>query len=112
MSQRKFIDFSFRYRPDVDSPDGILCRYLQSYPPVERRHLILKALRAFYLVAAYGGLANFEQISDVKELVLMLEKTYGDGADGPINHTLSLNITVDYMGFSNFSGGDSLGEDD
>jgi hypothetical protein len=102
MNDSESVDFFFRYRPAADSPDGVLLRYLLSFNPTQRKQMILKALRAFYLVAAYGDRGQFQQFSDVQKLVTLLEETYGEGADGPIDHSLSLNIDigVTYSGLS------------
>lgn len=114
MSDKDFIDFTFRYRPNTDSPDGILFRYLQSFKPIKRRHMILKALRAFYLVAAYGAVEEFHEFEQVKDLVELLEKTYGEGADGTIKDSLSFNIDleVSYMGMSSLPESDESDEDE
>ncbi|QLE52934.1 hypothetical protein FD724_33790 (plasmid) [Nostoc sp. C057] len=105
MSDSESVDFFFRYRPAADSPDGVLLSYLLSYNPTQRKQMILKALRAFYLVAAYGQKGQFQQFSDVQKLVALLEQIYGQGADGPIDHSLSLNIDigVTYSGLNTFA---------
>ncbi|QLE59982.1 hypothetical protein [Nostoc sp. TCL26-01] len=94
MSEPESVDFFFRYRPAADSPDGVLLRYLLSFNSTQRKHMILKALRAFYLVAAYGDLGQFQEFSDVEELVALLKQTYGEGAFGAFNHSLSLTIDI------------------
>jgi hypothetical protein len=106
MSEQESVDFFFRYRPAADSPDGVLLRYLLSYNPTQRKHMILKALRAFYLVAAYGELGEFEQFGEVKKLMKLLEETYGEDAIGSFKHSLTLDIDigVNYLGYSTMSG--------
>jgi len=97
------IDFNFRYRPNEDSPDGILMRYLNSFQPTERKSMILKALRAFYLVAAYGDLGNLEKPSDLEELARSLQETYGPDYDDlhKIGVDIELRIGLaSYWGFS------------
>ncbi|MBE9210582.1 hypothetical protein IQ244_29590 [Nostoc sp. LEGE 06077] len=102
MSEPESVDFFFRYRPAADSPDGVLLRYLLSHNPTQRKQMILKALRAFYLVAAYGDRGQFQQFSDVKKLMTLLEETYGENAIGSFDHSLSLDIDigVTYSGWS------------
>ena len=106
MRAQEFIDFSLRYRPPADSADGVLCRYLLCFKSIERRHLILKALRAFYLMAAYGCLAEFERVAEVRELAQLLESTYAADADIPVISSLSLEISgVSFLGgFSDLPG--------
>lgn len=105
MSDTESVDFFFRYRPAADSPDGVLLRYLLNHNPTQRKHMILKALRAFYLVAAYGDIGQFQEFSDVEKLMKLLYETYGEDAIGTFDHSLSLNIDigVTYSGWSTTS---------
>jgi hypothetical protein len=86
------VDFNFRYRPLVDSPDAILIRYLNSFKPTERKYMILKALRAFYLVAAYGQEGDFANPKDLEAFVRSLRETYKD--DYSDSHSLSVEIEL------------------
>jgi hypothetical protein len=92
MTEPESVDFFFRYRPAADSPDGVLLRYLLSFNPTQRKQMILKALRAFYLVAAYGDIGQFQKFSDVQKLMTLLDETYGEDAVAAFDHSLSLNI--------------------
>lgn len=67
--------------------------------------MILRALRAFYLVAAYGSEGEFDTVEQLSEFSRLLEKTYGEGADGEIKHSLSLDIQLKYCGFQDLPGG-------
>lgn len=86
------VDFNFRYRPLVDSPDAILVRYLNSFKPMERKYMILKALRAFYLVAAYGQEGDFANPKDLEAFVRSLKETYKD--DYSDSHSLGVEIEL------------------
>lgn len=114
MDNQESVDFFFRYRPAADSPDGVLLRYLLSFNSTQRKQMILKALRAFYLVAAYGDLGEFQEFSDVQELVALLKQTYGEGAFGSLDHSLSLTIDigVSYSGVSTLVDEPEVDDDD
>ncbi|MEA5569128.1 hypothetical protein [Anabaena sp. UHCC 0399] len=114
MDHKESVDFFFRYRPAANSPDGVLLRYLLSFNSTQRKQMILKALRAFYLVAAYGDLGEFQEFSDVQELVALLKQTYGEGAFASLDHSLSLtvNIGVCYSGVSTLADEDDDDNDD
>lgn len=74
MSQSDKVDFSFRYRPNVDTPDGVLMRYLKRFEPLERRDLILNALRAFYAVAAYAAEGEINSPEELGQLADYLQE--------------------------------------
>ena len=116
MSKEPKLDFNFRYRPKVDSPDAILIKYLQSYKPIERKHLILKALRAFYLVAAYGYCGNFDDHQQLENFVRQLRETYGedykkDEHDLSIDISLSIGVNC-YTSLSSLPSSDDDEDDD
>jgi hypothetical protein len=92
MTNSEQLDFNFRYRPKVNSSDAILIRYLQTFKPAQRKELILKALRAFYLVPAHGQLANLDNLSSLEDLARSLKKTYGDDYDD--QHSLGIEINL------------------
>lgn len=77
MSKSEKIDFTFRYRPNVDSPDGILFSYLQSIPPRKRKYMIIKALRAFYFITAYGASNDINSPVELAEFAEEVKKIYG-----------------------------------
>ncbi|MBW4558786.1 MAG: hypothetical protein KME59_23280 [Trichormus sp. ATA11-4-KO1] len=114
MNHKESVDFFFRYRPAADSPDGVLLRYLLSFNSTQRKHMILKALRTFYLVAAFGDRGEFQEFSDVQELVALVKQTYGEGAFGAFDHSLSLTIDigVSYSGVSTLVGEEDEDDDD
>ena len=102
MSDKDFVELSFRFRPKVHTPDGILVRYLLASKPKHRRRMILTALRTFYMMAAYGWVSNVENLDGGIELLEVLKKTYGGGEENIVNNSISLNIDlrIDYMGAS------------
>ena len=101
MANSEKLDFNFRYRPKADSPDGILIRYLLSFEQTERKQLILKALRTFYLVAAYGELGELNDISSMKDFVDSLNKVYGSEYDD--SHSLGIEIELNINHSNSFS---------
>jgi len=115
MSDKDFVELSFRFRPKVHTPDGILVRYLLASKPKHRRRMILTALRTFYMMAAYGWLSDVDDLDGGIELLEALKKTYGAGNENIVNNSISLNIDLrmDYMGATVLEGIDSdEGEDD
>ncbi len=100
MSDKDFVELSFRFRPKVHTPDGILVRYLLSSKPSHRRRMILTALRTFYMMAAYGWVSDVDNLDGASELLEVLKKTYGGGEENIVNNSISLNIDlrIDYMG--------------
>lgn len=100
MSDKDFVELSFRFRPKVHTPDGILVRYLLSCKPNHRRRMILTALRTFYMMAAYGWVSDIDDLDGASELLEVLKKTYGAGKENIVNNSISLNIDLrmDYMG--------------
>ncbi len=112
MSSGQKLDFNFRYRPNVDSPDGMLIRYLQKYKPIERKHLILKALRAFYLVAAYSELGNFDDLEQLETFVGQLRKTYTQNYDDVHDLSIDINLSIGSSASSYFSSMPSSGDED
>ncbi|MBE7383825.1 MAG: hypothetical protein F6J95_020715 [Leptolyngbya sp. SIO1E4] len=77
MRQSGKVDFNFRYRPKADSPDGILMQYLNSFDPMERRALILRALRAFYATAAYADQGEALTLDELEAMARYLKETAG-----------------------------------
>ncbi len=102
MSDKDFVELSFRFRPKRNTPDGILVRYLLSEEPSHRRRMILTALRTFYMMAAYGWVSDVDNLDGGIELLEVLKKTYGGGEENIVNNSISLNIDlrIDYMGAS------------
>jgi hypothetical protein len=100
MSDKDFVELSFRFRPKLHTPDGILVRYLLSCKPNHRRRMILTALRTFYMMAAYGWVSDVDNLDEGIELLEALKKTYGAGNENIVNNSLSLNIDlrIDYVG--------------
>ena len=100
MSDKDFVELSFRFRPKLHTPDGILVRYLLSCKPNHRRRMILTALRTFYMMAAYGWVSDVDNLDGGIELLEALKKTYGGGNENIVNNSISLNIDlrIDYMG--------------
>lgn len=104
MSKTEKIDFNFRYRPVADSPDGILFSYLQSIPPRERKFMIVKALRAFYLISAYGASKN-NSIDSPEELVKFanyVRKIYGDDYSELECLSLKLELRIEVEDWEKF----------
>ena len=114
MSEKDFIELSFRFRPKVHSPDGILVRYLLSCKPSHRRRMILTALRTFYMMAAYGSVSDVDDLEGASELLEVLKKTYGAGKENIVNNSISLSIDLrmDYMGATVLEGIDSLADEE
>jgi hypothetical protein len=114
MSEKDFVELSFRFRPKVHTPDGILVRYLLASKPKHRRRMILTALRTFYMMAAYGWLSDVGDLDGGIELLEALKKTYGAGNENIVNNSISLNIDLrmDYMGATVLEGIDSLADED
>lgn len=77
MSLSDKVDFNFRYRPNADSPDGILVQYLNSFKPMERRALILRALRAFYATAAYTDQGEALTLDQLEAMARYLKEAQG-----------------------------------
>ncbi len=100
MSDKDFVELSFRFRPKLHTPDGILVRYLLSHKPTQRRRMILTALRTFYLVAAYGFVGNVKNLDQASEFIQVLKKTYGEGRENIVDDSLCLSIDfrINYMG--------------
>ncbi|NJK50497.1 hypothetical protein HC931_22355 [Candidatus Gracilibacteria bacterium] len=99
MSDSEKMDLNFRYRPNVDSPDAILIRYLKSYKPSTRKELILKALRAFYLVAAYGEFGSINSPSELESLARSLKETYGDDYKDTYSFGVEIELDIHQTGF-------------
>jgi hypothetical protein len=114
VSEKDFVELSFRFRPKVHTPDGILVRYLLSCKPNHRRRMILTALRTFYMMAAYGWVSDIEDLEGASELLEVLKKTYGAGKENIVNNSISLNIDLrmDYMGATLLEGIDSFADED
>jgi hypothetical protein len=114
MSDKDFVELSFRFRPKVHTPDGILVRYLLDCKPNHRRQMILTALRSFYMMAAYGWVSDIDDLDGASELLEVLKKTYGAGKENIVNNSISLNIDLrmDYMGATVLEGIDSLADED
>ena len=114
MSDKDFVELSFRFRPKVHTHDGILVRYLLASKPSHRRRMILTALRTFYMMAAYGWLSDVGDLDGGIELLEALKKTYGAGNENIVNNSISLNIDLrmDYMGATVLEGIDSLADED
>ncbi|EAM49657.1 hypothetical protein WH8501_30440 (plasmid) [Crocosphaera watsonii WH 8501] len=112
MSSNQKLDFNFRYRPNVDSPDGMLIRYLQKYKPIERKYLILKALRAFYLVAAYAELGDFDDLEQLETFVGQLRKTYTQNYDDLHNLSIDINLSIGSSASGFISSMPSSGDED
>lgn len=114
MSDKNFVELSFRFRPQVHTPDGVLVRYLLSKKPKQRRSMILNALRTFYLFSAYGYLGDFDNLEQASEFIQVLKKIYGEGNSNIVNDSLSLNIDlrIDYMGSSLLSDFESDEDED
>ena len=114
MSDKDFVELSFRFRPKVHTPDGILVRYLLSSKPSHRRRMILTALRTFYMMAAYGSVSDVENLDEGIELLEVLKKTYGIGQENIVNNSISLSIDLrmDYMGATSLQCDDDEYESD
>lgn len=115
MSKEQKLDFNFRYRPKVDSPDAVLIKYLQSYKPIERKHLILKALRAFYLVPAYSYYGNLDDYQQLETFVRQLRETYGEDYNDKHDLSIDINLSIDVSSYSYLSSlpsSDDHGDDD
>ncbi len=108
MSEKKFIDFNFRYRPIASTPDGFLFEYLQNQKPTTRKRMILHALRAFYLVAAYEYLDKFESLAELETMIRQLRETYD--LDEPFQRSVNFEISIGYMGYSDLP--DKMLDDD
>ena len=102
MSDKDFVELSFRFRPKAHTPDGLLVRYLLSCKPKHRRRMILTALRTFYMMAAYGWVSDVDNLDEASELLEVLKKTYGGGKENIVNNSLSFSIDlrIEYMGAS------------
>ena len=103
MSKTEKIDFNFRYRPVADSADGILFSYLQSLPPRERKFMIIKALRAFYFVSAYGSTHNISSPDKLVELAHNVQKIYGKDYDELERLHLKLELKIEVEDWIKFS---------
>ena len=77
MHQSDKVDFNFRYRPKAGSPDGVLMQYLNSFDPMERRALILRALRAFYATAAYADQGEMLTLDELEAMARYLKEAAG-----------------------------------
>ncbi|HLO51042.1 MAG TPA: hypothetical protein VK211_21690 [Kamptonema sp.] len=77
MTERDLIELSFRYRTKPGSKDAPLFRYLKKLKPTERKQMILKALRACYLIEAVKADEELDKV-DKRKLVRHLEKVYFD----------------------------------
>lgn len=77
MTERDLIELSFRYRTKPDSKDAPLFRYLKKFKPTVRKQMILKALRACYLIEAVKADEELDKV-DKKRLLRHLEKVYFD----------------------------------
>src|SRR4028118_993763 len=106
MSDKDFGELSFRFRPKVHTPDGLLVRYLLSCKPKHRRRMILTALRTFYMMAAYGWMSDVDNLDEASELLEVLKKTYGGGKENIVNNSLSFSIDlrIEYMGYTALEG--------
>lgn len=98
MSKTEKIDFNFRYRPVADSPDGILFGYLQSIPPRKRKFMILKALRAFYLISAYGSTCDLDSPAELAEFANQVQKIYGEDYDELESFFVKLELKIKNTG--------------
>jgi len=115
MSDKDFVELSFRFRPKRNTPDGLLVRYLLDCKPKHRRRMILTALRTFYMMAAYGSVSDVDNLDEASELLEALKKTYGGGKENIVNNSLSFSIDlrIEYMGYAVLSGIESdEGEDE
>ncbi len=115
MSDKDFVELSFRFRPKRNTPDGLLVRYLLDCKPKHRRRMILTALRTFYMMAAYGSVSDVDNLDEASELLEALKKTYGGGKENIVNNSLSFSIDlrIEYMGYTVLEGIESDdGEDD
>jgi hypothetical protein len=64
-TSRKREDFSFRYSPYTDTPDGVLTAFLKKGDGVRQgKELMLESARAFWMVAAHQaeGLLSQEEL--------------------------------------------------
>ncbi|MGG6295679.1 hypothetical protein ACQ4M4_14915 [Leptolyngbya sp. AN02str] len=64
-TSRKREDFSFRYSPYTDTPDGVLTAFLKRGDGVRQgKELMLESARAFWMVAAHQaeGLLSQEEL--------------------------------------------------
>jgi hypothetical protein len=61
------LDIKFRFQPMAKSPDGILLEYLKNHlnSASITQELVLKALRAYWLVDAYWDLNKNEALIKV-----------------------------------------------
>ena len=75
--EKELIELSFRYRIKPHSKDAPLFRYLKKFKPTERKGMILKALRAVYLIEALKEDDELDLV-DKKKLVRELEKVFFD----------------------------------
>lgn len=66
-------------------------------------HLILKALRAFYLVAAYGEFGDLDDLEQLETFVCQLRETYGKDYNDVHDLSLNINLSIDGSSSSSFS---------
>lgn len=102
MSESEKIDFTFRYRPKVDTPDGILFAYLQSIPPRKRKFMIVKALRAFYFITAYGASNDINSPVELAEFANQIREVYGDDYDELERLRLKIELKIDIEDWEKF----------
>ena len=102
MSASRKVDFNFRYRPLVDSPDGILFSYLQSIPPKKRKFMIIKALRAFYFITALGASHDLNSPAELVEFAHQVREIYGDDYDELERLHLKLELKIEIEDWSKF----------
>ncbi|MEL6136784.1 MAG: hypothetical protein AAFR58_18500 [Cyanobacteria bacterium J06627_28] len=109
MSQSEKAEFNFRYRPKADSPDGLLVRYLNSHDRKTRRTMILKALRAFYAMPAWGYFGEVRSFEEFQEFVQYFQEVY----DNHYDTRESIAVRIDaYLSLENSGGIDTISVSD
>ncbi|MEL7418545.1 MAG: hypothetical protein AAGK10_08210 [Cyanobacteria bacterium J06555_3] len=103
MNNSEKVDFNFRYRPTVDSADGILFTYLQGIPPKERKFMIVKALRAFYFISAYGASNDINSPDELLKFANQVREIYGDDYSELERLRLKLELRIEVEDWEKFS---------
>ena len=94
--ERELIELSFRYRIKPHSKDAPLFRYLKKFKPTERKKMILKALRAVYLIEALNEDDELDLV-DMEKLVEHLEEVFLDGEWEINGQGISVSMSVDVV---------------
>jgi len=104
-TSRKREDFSFRYSPYTDTPDGVLTAFLKRGDGVRQgKELMLESARAFWMVAAHKAEGLLSQ-EELRQLGLSCCRTLERQADY-IRECLQLPMTSVEISMTEHKNGD------